>query len=64
LVASCALKMATVNGAKALGFGGEIGEISKGMKADLILIDMDKTHLCPVNDPVSGRGILRAKLGR
>jgi len=23
------------------------------MKADLILIDMDKTHLCPVNDPVS-----------
>jgi len=51
--ASCALKMATVNGAKALGFGGEIGEISKGMKADLILIDMDKTHLCPVNDPVS-----------
>ncbi|GAE90153.1 amidohydrolase [Acetivibrio straminisolvens] len=51
--ASTALKMATVNGAKALGFEGEIGEVSKGMKADLILIDMDKAHLCPVNDPVA-----------
>lgn len=51
--APSALKMATVNGAKTLGFEGEIGEIRKGMKADLILIDMDKSHLCPVNDPIA-----------
>lgn len=51
--APCALKMATVNGAKALGFEGEIGEVAKGMKADLIFIDMDKAHLCPVNDPAA-----------
>jgi len=47
------LKMATLNGAKALGFEGEIGAIEKGMKADIILIDTDKPHLCPINDAVA-----------
>jgi 5-methylthioadenosine/S-adenosylhomocysteine deaminase len=47
------IKMATVNGATSLGFGAEIGRLSKGMKADLILLDMDKPHLCPVNNPLS-----------
>ena len=46
------LNMATVNGAKALDFEGEIGVIKEGMKADVILIDMDKP-ICPVNDLVS-----------
>jgi 5-methylthioadenosine/S-adenosylhomocysteine deaminase len=44
------LKMATVNGAKAIGFEGEIGQIREGLKADIILIDMDKAHIAPVND--------------
>lgn len=44
------LKMATVNGAKAIGFEKEVGQIRKGMKADIILIDMDKPHIAPVND--------------
>ncbi|WP_010248415.1 amidohydrolase [Acetivibrio cellulolyticus] len=44
------LKMATVNGAKATGFGGEIGQIREGLKADILLIDMDKAHIAPVND--------------
>ena len=47
------LRMATLNGAKALGFESEIGAIEKGMKADIILIDTDKPHLCPLNDPVA-----------
>ncbi|MCX7923203.1 MAG: amidohydrolase [Clostridia bacterium] len=47
------IKMATVNGAKAIGFDGETGVIKKGMKADLIILDVDKPHLCPMNDPVS-----------
>lgn len=47
------LKMATLNGAKAAGFGNETGMIKEGMKADLILIDIDKPHICPVNDLVS-----------
>ena len=48
-----ALKMATVNGAKATGFAGEVGQIKEGFKADVILIDMDKAHISPVNDNIS-----------
>jgi len=47
------LKMATVNGASALGFGNDTGMIKESMKADLILLNIDKPHLCPVNNPVS-----------
>ncbi|NLD46268.1 MAG: amidohydrolase [Clostridiaceae bacterium] len=47
------IRMATVNGAKAAGFEGITGTIENGMKADIIIIDTDKPHLCPVNDPVS-----------
>ncbi|HEY8362964.1 MAG TPA: amidohydrolase [Tissierellaceae bacterium] len=48
-----ALKMATVNGAKALGWFDEIGSIEVGKKADLILIDMDKPHLYPRHNVIS-----------
>lgn len=37
------LKMATVNGAKALGFN-DTGLIKEGYKADIILIDLDQPH--------------------
>ena len=47
------IKMATVNGAASLGFGAETGRLVKGRKADLILLDMDKPHLCPMNNPFS-----------
>lgn len=47
------VKMATVNGAKAIGFGDETGCIKKGLRADLIILDTDKPHLCPMNNPVS-----------
>lgn len=48
-----AITMATSNGAKANGLNGITGAVKKGMKADLIIINMNKPHLCPVNDPVS-----------
>ena len=48
-----ALKMATINGAKALGLDKEIGSIEVGKKADLILIDVDKPHFTPLNNVVS-----------
>jgi 5-methylthioadenosine/S-adenosylhomocysteine deaminase len=48
-----AFMMATANGSKAVGFGDETGILEAGRKADLILLDMDKPHLCPVNDPFS-----------
>jgi len=46
------LKMATVNGAKALGMDN-LGVIKEGAKADIILIDIDKPHLMPVHNIVS-----------
>jgi cytosine/adenosine deaminase-related metal-dependent hydrolase len=36
------LKMGTVNSARVCGFPGEIGALKLGMKADLILIDLNE----------------------
>lgn len=44
-----AIKMATINGAKALGLENEIGSIEVGKKADLILIDTNEANLTPDN---------------
>jgi 5-methylthioadenosine/S-adenosylhomocysteine deaminase len=46
------LKMATINGAKALGLD-DLGKIKKGYKADLILIDIDKPHFYPMHNVMS-----------
>ncbi|MDP4094136.1 MAG: amidohydrolase [Bacillota bacterium] len=47
------INMATANGASAAGWKGEVGEIRKGMKADIILLDVDKPHFNPMNNAVS-----------
>jgi len=36
------LAMGTVNGARALGFAGRLGALTPGMKADAILVDLDR----------------------
>jgi cytosine/adenosine deaminase-related metal-dependent hydrolase len=36
------LRMGTTNGARALGFGGEVGALKAGMKADAILVDLGR----------------------
>lgn len=48
-----ALKMATINGAKALKWDDEIGSIEVDKKADIILIDLDKPHLYPLHNFIS-----------
>ena len=48
------LKMATVNGAKAIGREGELGVIREGALADLILINLDEPQLIPHNSILSG----------
>ena len=44
------LKMATLDGAKALGLEKDIGSIEVGKKADIILLDLSKPHLKPLHD--------------
>ncbi|MBO5364207.1 MAG: amidohydrolase [Clostridia bacterium] len=46
------LKMATINGAKALGFD-DLGMLKTGYLADLILLDFEKPHLTPNHNTVS-----------
>lgn len=45
-----ALKMATINGAKALGLKKSVGSLEVGKKADIVLIDFSKPHLTPLHD--------------
>lgn len=47
------LKMATVNGAKALSREHECGMLRVGMDADIIMLDFDKPHLTPCFDVFS-----------
>lgn len=44
------LRMATVNGAMAIGKQESIGMIKKGYDADIILIDLMKPHMLPIHD--------------
>ena len=53
LDARTVLRMATIQGARALGLDDTIGSLEKGKKADLVIIDTDKPHLTPMYDPVS-----------
>lgn len=48
-----ALKMATVNGAKALGLENQIGSIEVGKQADLIILNLDDAITKPQNDLIS-----------
>jgi 5-methylthioadenosine/S-adenosylhomocysteine deaminase len=42
------LRMATCDGAKVLGLDHLIGSIRPGMKADLVMVKLDKPHLTPM----------------
>jgi 5-methylthioadenosine/S-adenosylhomocysteine deaminase len=48
-----ALRMATIDGAHALGLGDEIGSIEEGKRADIALINLDRLHTTPRPDLVS-----------
>ena len=48
--AQIVLKMATIDGAKALGLEKTVGSLEVGKKADVILLDFKKPHLTPVHD--------------
>ncbi|MEN8749806.1 amidohydrolase family protein [Marivita sp.] len=46
------LEMATIDAARALGLGDEIGSLETGKKADIVLVDMRKPHLTPPDMPL------------
>ncbi|WP_245243332.1 amidohydrolase family protein [Pararhodobacter sp. SW119] len=43
------LEMATIDAARALGLADRVGSIETGKEADLVLVDMRRPHLYPVN---------------
>jgi cytosine/adenosine deaminase-related metal-dependent hydrolase len=47
------LEMATIDAARALGLGDDLGSLEPGKKADIVLVDMRKPHLWPPNMPVT-----------
>jgi len=53
LDADIVLKMATIDGARALGLDHEIGSLEPGKRADVIILDTRKPHLTPMYYPVS-----------
>ncbi len=52
LPAGKVLEMVTIDAARALRLDSEIGSLEPGKKADIILVDMFKPHLYPLNMPV------------
>jgi 5-methylthioadenosine/S-adenosylhomocysteine deaminase len=53
LPADRALRMATIDGAGALGLADEIGSIEVGKRADVIVVDLNRLHAAPETDVVS-----------
>jgi 5-methylthioadenosine/S-adenosylhomocysteine deaminase len=47
LPAGRALRMATIDGARALGLDQEIGSLETGKRADISIINLDRLHLMP-----------------
>lgn len=47
-----ALRMATIDGARALGMGNEIGSLELGKKADFVVFDLRHPEWVPYQDPV------------
>jgi 5-methylthioadenosine/S-adenosylhomocysteine deaminase len=46
------LKMATIDGAKALLMEREVGSLEVGKKADVTIINLRKAHIMPLHDPI------------
>lgn len=45
-----AMEMATINAARAYGLEKNLGSLEAGKRADLVIIDFDKSHLIPCHD--------------
>ncbi|MGA4847868.1 amidohydrolase [Streptomyces sp. G5(2025)] len=48
-----AVRMATIESARALGLDAQLGSLEAGKRADLVVVDLDRPHLAPRHDPWS-----------
>jgi 5-methylthioadenosine/S-adenosylhomocysteine deaminase len=46
------LRMATIDGARAMGLGDEVGSIEAGKRADIVAFDFRRPHLVPCVNPM------------
>ena len=53
LPAARVLRMATADGARALGLSGEIGTLEVGKRADITVLDLERIHTTPRPDVIS-----------
>jgi 5-methylthioadenosine/S-adenosylhomocysteine deaminase len=53
LPANRVLRMATIDGARAMGLDAEIGSLEVGKRADLSVVRLDRLHATPVREVVS-----------
>ena len=53
LTATTALELATLRGAQALGLGDEIGSLTPGKRADVVVVDLGGSEFVPWDDPVA-----------
>jgi len=48
ITAERAIEMATIDAARGIGRGGDLGSLEPGKKADLVLLDLDAPHMRPL----------------
>jgi 5-methylthioadenosine/S-adenosylhomocysteine deaminase len=53
VTAEQAVRMATIEAARALGLDGRLGSLEAGKRADLLVLDLTRPHLTPRHDPWS-----------